>query len=307
MYDLVIIGGGPGGIAGGVYAARKKLKTALIAESFGGQSITSADIQNWIGTQSISGFDLAKNLQNHLRAQRRLEIIDGDLVIKVEKINNGFSVTTQQGKILETKTILICSGSRHRKLGILGERELDGKGVAYCSTCDAPLFSDKTVAVIGAGNAGLEAVRDLLSYAEKVYMLVRSEKIKGDPLTFDQIKSDQRVEIIYNAEAKEIFGQQFVTGLAYLDKPSNEMKKLELSGVFIEVGSMPNAEFLGDLVQKTPYSEIIVNAVNQQTSQLGIWAAGDVTMSPYRQNNISAGDAVKAILNIQEYLNGNRS
>ena len=307
MYDLVIIGGGPGGIAGGVYAARKKLKTALIAESFGGQSITSADIQNWIGTQSISGFDLAKNLENHLRAQRGLEIIDGDLVIKVEKINNGFSVATQQGKILETKTILICSGSRHRKLGILGERELDGKGVAYCSTCDAPLFSDKTVAVIGAGNAGLEAVRDLLSYAEKVYMLVRSEKIKGDPLTFDQIKSDQRVEIIYNAEAKEIFGQQFVTGLAYLDKPSNEMKKLELSGVFIEVGSMPNAEFLGDLVQKTPYSEIIVNAVNQQTSQLGIWAAGDVTMSPYRQNNISAGDAVKSILNIQEYLNGNRS
>src|SRR3989344_1932667 len=224
MYDLVIIGGGPGGIAGGVYAARKKLKTALIAESFGGQSITSADIQNWIGTQSISGFDLAKNLENHLRAQRGLEIIDGDLVIKVEKINNGFSVATQQGKILETKTILICSGSRHRKLGILGERELDGKGVAYCSTCDAPLFSDKTVAVIGAGNAGLEAVRDLLVYANKVYLLNRSEAIRGDAVTFESIKNDARGEVIMLAEAREILGDKFVSGLKYLDKKSNEVK-----------------------------------------------------------------------------------
>ncbi len=302
MYDLVIVGGGPGGVAAGIYAARKKIKAALITKDFGGQSVVSLDIQNWIGTPSISGFDLAKNLEAHVRAQDGLTIIDGDLAVSVEKKERGFLVTTENGQTLETKTILVCSGSHHKKLNVPGEDQLNGRGVAYCSTCDAPLFSGKTVAVVGAGNAGLEAVRDLLHYASKVYMLVRTDKVRGDALTFDTIKQDPKVEIIYFAQTQEILGKETVTGIKYLNTQDNQVRELPLDGVFVEIGSAPNSDFLGTLVEKTPAGEIVVNPLNQQTSQSGIWAAGDVTMLPYRQNNISAGDAVKALLNIQDYL-----
>src|SRR3989344_7524378 len=143
MYDLIIIGGGPAGVSAGIYAARKKIKTLLVADSFGGQSLVSADIQNWIGTKSLSGLELAKNLEEHLRAQEGIEIIDGDLVSAVQKLDGGFKVATKNGKSFETKTILVCSGSRRRRLGIPGEDRLDGKGVAWGSTCDAPLFGGK--------------------------------------------------------------------------------------------------------------------------------------------------------------------
>lgn len=302
MYDLVIIGGGPAGVSAGVYAARKKMKTLLISESFGGQSLVSADIQNWIGTKSVSGLDFAKMLEDHLRAQEGLEILDGDLVSKVEKLDGGFKVLTQNGKSFETKTILVCSGSRHKRLGIPGEDRLDAKGVAWCSTCDAPLFGGKIVAVIGAGNAGVEAVRDLLSYVSKVYMLVRSENIKGDTITFEEVKKSPKLEIIYNAEPKEILGDQFVTGLRYLDKKTNQEKELALGGVFVEIGSVPNAEFVKDLVKLDNWGQIIIDHKTQVTPQEGIWAAGDVSDVLYKQNNISAGDAIKAVLNIYDFL-----
>lgn len=303
MYDLIVIGGGPAGVAAGIYAARKKIKTLLIAESFGGQSLVSADIQNWIGTKSLSGFDLAKNLEEHLRAQEEIEIVAGDLVAKVEKSDGGFKVTTKAGKNFETKMLLVCSGSRRRRLGIPGEDKLDGKGLAWCSTCDAPLFKDKIVGVVGAGNAGLEAVRDLFPYAKKVYLINRSEKIRGDAVTLEEIKKDPRLEVINMAETKEILGDQFVSGIKYLDRTSNEEKELKLEGVFVEIGSLPNVEFLGDLVEKNKIKEIIVNCATQETSQPGIWAAGDVSTVIYKQNNISTGDAVKAVLNVYDYLN----
>lgn len=303
MYDVLIIGGGPGGIAAGIYASRKKLNAVIISESFGGQSVVSNDIQNWIGTESISGFDLAKNLEEHLRSHKDLEIMEGDLAVKVEKINSGFRVMTRGEKVIETKTILVTSGSRHRRLGIPGEDRLDGKGVVWCSTCDAPLFSGKDVAVIGAGNVGLEAVRDLLAYAEKIYLMLRSDTIKGDAQTLEEIKKNPKVEIMYQVEAREILGEDFVNGLDYFDKKDNQMKNLALGGVFVEIGTVPNVEFLSDLVKKNEYNAIVIDHATQRSSQLGIWAAGDVTDLPYRQNNISAGDAIKAVLNICDYLN----
>src|SRR5581483_7056574 len=168
MYDLIIIGGGPGGVAAGVYAARKKMKTLIITDTFGGQSVVSADVQNWICTKSISGFDLAKSLEEHLRAQPGIEIVENDLVASVEKKDAAFSVATKKGKTLETKYILLASGSRRKKLDVPGEKEFDGRGVVYCSICDAPLFGGKTVAVVGGGNSALEAVLDLLPYASKI-------------------------------------------------------------------------------------------------------------------------------------------
>ena len=302
MHDLIIIGAGPAGVGAGIYAARKKIKTLLITKDFGGQSLVSNDIQNWIGTKSLSGLDLAKNLEDHLRAQDGMEILDNDLVKKIEKASGFFKVSTEGGKTLETKTVLVCSGSRRRRLGIPGEDALDGKGIVWCSTCDAPLFSGKTVAVIGSGNSGLEAVRDLFAYAKKVYLLNRTNNIKGDAVTFELIKKDSRLEILYNAEIREIKGDNFVNGLTYFDKNSNALKKLEVEGVFIEIGSLPNSDFLGDLVKKNPFGEIIVDHRTQRSSAPGIWAAGDVSDVLYKQNNISTGDAIKAVLNIYNYL-----
>ena len=290
-------------MAAGVYAARKKIKSALIAESFGGQSFVSAEIQNWIGTKSISGFEWAKSLEDHLRAQEGIDIFDGDLAVKVEKAGASFQVKTKNGKTYDTQTILVVSGSRRKKLGVPGEKEFDGKGVAYCATCDAPLFKDKIVAVVGGGNAGLESVIDLLSYASKIYLLEFSDSLKGDPITQEKIKSSSKVEIIFNAKTVEILGDKFVIGLKYENEKTKEIKELKLDGVFVEIGSIPNADFVKDLVETNKFGEIIVNHKTQASSLPGIWAAGDVSDVLYKQNNISAGDAVKAVLNIDQYLN----
>lgn len=303
MYDTVIIGGGPGGIAAGVYAARKKLKLALITDNFGGQSLVSADIQNWIGTKSVSGLEFAQMLEEHLRVQEKIDIIYPDLVEKVEKSGEWFRVITKNGQKLETKTVLVTTGSRRKKLGIPGGKEFDGKGVVYCSTCDAPIFKNKTVAVIGGGNAGLEAVIDLLSYATKVYLLDFNGQLKGDPFTQEKIKSDSRVQIILKAKALEVVGDKLVTSLKYEDLETNQLKEIKLDGIFVEIGSVPNIEFVKDLVTTNKAGEITIDHKTQATSREGIWAAGDATDILYKQNNISAGDAVKAILNIYDYLN----
>lgn len=302
MFDLIIIGGGPGGVAAGVYAARKKIKTVLITDTFGGQSLVSADVQNWIGTKSVSGFDLGKMLEDHLRAQEGIEIVDGDLAVGVEKKPEGFVVKTEGGKNFETKYLLITSGSRRRKLGVPGEKEFDGKGVAYCSTCDAPIFKNKIVAVVGGGNAGLEAVVDLLPYASKIYLFERGEMLKGDPVTQEKLKPDPKVEIMMGVETKGILGEKFVTGLRYLVRKDNQVKDLKLDGVFVEIGLIPNSDFVKEFVELNKFGEIVVDHKTQRTSDPGIWAVGDVSDVLYKQNNISAGDAVKAVLNIYDVM-----
>ncbi len=302
LYDLVIIGGGPGGIAAGVYAARKKIKSAIIADDFGGASKVSADVQNWIGTRSISGYEWAKDMEGHLRAQEGIEIIKPDLVEKVEKLAEGFLITTKKGQKLETKTVLVTTGSARKKLGIPGEKEYDGKGVVYCSTCDAPIFQNKVVAIVGGGNAGLEAVMDALPYASKIYLLDHNETLKGDMVTQEKIKASPKVEIILRTEPIEILGDKFVTGMIYKDG-AGEAKELKLEGVFVEIGSYPNVSFVKDLVRTNEFGEIVVDHKTQATSQPGIWAAGDVSDVLYKQNNISAGDAIKALLNIVDHLN----
>jgi alkyl hydroperoxide reductase subunit F len=302
MYELIIIGGGPSGVAAGVYAARKKIKTLLITESFGGQSMVSENIENWIGSKSISGYDLAKNLEDHIRAQDGIELIDDDLVTGVKKTDNGFSVSTKDGKTFETKYIILASGSSRRKLNIPGDDKFEGKGVVYCSTCDAPLFKNKTVAVVGGGNSALESVMDLVSYASKVYLLVRSEILKGDPITQDAVKTHPNVEIIFNAVPQEIIGNDFVSGIKYKDAKTGELKELSLDGVFVEIGLIPNSDIVKGIVDLNEYGAVITNEKTQETSMPGIWAAGDVTDGLYKQNNISVGDGIKAVLNVYDHL-----
>lgn len=302
MYDLLIIGGGPASAASAVYASRKKLKTLLITEEWGGQSTVSAGIENWIGTKNVQGFDFAKMLEEHVRAQEDIEVVISDKATKIEKGNEHFKISTEKRNVYETRTVFIGSGARRRKLGIPGEKEYDGKGVAYCSTCDAPIFKDKDVAVIGGGNAGLEAALDLVPYAKSIKLLEYSDKLKGDPTTQDKVKASDKVEIILNAETLEVLGDKFVHGLKYKDRIIGEEKTLNVKGIFVEIGSIPNSDMTKNLVQMNKYGEIIVDHKNSRTSMLGIWAGGDVTDDPFKQNNISAGDGVKAALDIYNYL-----
>lgn len=320
MYDLIIIGGGPGGVAAGVYAARKKIKTLLITDSFGGQSLVSNDIQNWIGTKSISGFDLGKSLEEHLRSQKEIEIIDDALVTVVQKKDSGatgggFVVTTNTGKTFETKFVLIVSGSRRKRLGIPGEDAFDGKGVVFCTTCDAPLFGGKTVAVVGGGNSALEGVLDLIPYASIIYLIVRSEVLRGDPTTQEKVKSHPQVKILWNTAIEEIRGDKFVTGIRYKNtkvvddgaasgasEGTGKSKDLTLNGVFVEIGLVPNSDFIKDVAKLNDFGRIVVDGKTQQTSCPGVWAAGDVSDVLYDQNNISVGDSVKAVLNIYDQL-----
>ncbi len=293
-------------MAAGVYAARKKIRTLLIADSFGGQSLVSSDVQNWIGTKSVSGFGLAQMLEGHLRNyEKDIDIWDGDLVTKIGSPaggGKGFSVATKKGKKTETRALLVASGSRRRRLGVPGEDKFDGKGLAWCATCDAPLFQDKVVAVIGGGNAGLEAALTLNSYAKKLYLVQRSDRLKGDAITQEKVKSLKKMTVLFNSVTEEILGDQMLTGLRYKDVKSGKSKTLKLGGVFVEIGSVPNNDFVKHLVEVNDYNEIIVDHKTQKTSADGIWAAGDVSDVLYKQNNVSVGDAVKAVLNIFDYL-----
>ncbi len=306
MFDLIIIGGGPAGISAGIYAGRKKMKTALVTDFFGGQSVVSADIQNFIGIPSISGFALAEQMEKHVRAQEDVEIIDGDRAVSVEeRMENGkkwFVIKTQNGKTLEGKTLLMTAGSKRRKLNIPGEKEFDGKGVAYCATCDAPMFKDKKVIVVGGGNAGLESARDLLEYAREVYIFEYKDTLKGDPITIEKIQSSPKAKIITGVQLLEITGDTLVREVKYKIVKTGDEKTIDVDGVFVEIGWIPNSDLVRELVKLNGMGEIEVDHKTQKTSHPRIWAAGDIADVLYKQNNISIGDAVKAVLNIHDYL-----
>jgi len=306
MFDLIIVGGGPAGISAGIYAGRKKIKSLLITDVFGGQSVVSADIQNFIGIKSISGFELARQMERHLRAQDGIEIMEGDRVDSIEEKSDGekkwFAVKTEGGKTFETKTLLLAAGSKRRKLNIPGEKEFDGKGVAYCATCDAPMFKDKKVVVVGGGNAGLESALDLLQYASEVNIFEYKDALKGDPVTIEKIQSNPKTKILTETQLLEIIGDTLVRRVKYKVIKTGEEKIMDVEGVFIEIGWVPNSDLVQGLVEINGMKEIIVNHQTQQSSHPLIWAAGDIADVRYKQNNISIGDAVKAVLNIYEYL-----
>lgn len=303
MYETIIIGGGPAAVAAGVYAARKQIKTALFAAQIGGQSVVSDGIENWIGEPVISGPDLAIKLKKHLEAQNEsIDLFIGKKVERVEKSEDGTFVVFSGEESYQTKTIVVCSGGRHRRMNVPGEAEFEGKGVAFCATCDAPFFKDREVAVIGGGNSGLEAVVDLMAYAKKIYLIARKDELRGDPITQEKIKTSDQVEIIYSAEASKVLGNVMVEGLEYTKVEDGEKTEISVQGVFVEIGSVPNSEIVSDFVDTDEWGNIVVDFADQSTSCQGVFAAGDVTNALYRQNNIAAGDAIKALLSAHEYL-----
>lgn len=308
IYDTIIIGGGPAAAAAAVYAGRKQMRTLLVTKDFGGQSVVSDDIQNWIGEPHISGVELAQKLEKHVRAMAEsVEIKIGETVSVVDKIASvenrphDFVVRTLKGEY-EAKTVIVASGARRRQMGVPGEDKFNGKGVAYCSTCDAPLFKNKAVAVVGGGNAGLEAVIDLLPYATQIYLCERGSAPKGDKVTLEKIVANNKVKILTNVAVQEVTGEQFVSGLKIVNTSTNSEQVLPVQGVFVEIGSVPNSEMVKNLAETDKFGQIIINSRDATTSCLGLFAAGDVTDDPFKQNNISAGDGVRAALSAYAYV-----
>lgn len=299
MHDLIIVGGGPAGIAAGVYAARKHLKTVLIAEEWGGQSTVSEGIENWIGTVKISGTNLAKSLKEHLDAYKgdQVETVN-DRAIKLERNGNDFKLTTKTGKEFIAKAVFVASGAARRKLDVPGAALHENKGLTYCASCDGPLYAGADVAVIGGGNAGFETAAQLLAYAKSVTLLNHGADFKADPVTVEKVLQHPNMKAISNAETVEVKGDPFVSGLIYKDLSTGELHEIAVSGIFVEIGVIPNTDFTSGLLALDPLKRVKADPRNQRTSVEGIWAAGDCTDELYHQNNIAAGDAVKALEDI---------
>ena len=302
-YDLIIIGGGPAGTAAGVYASRKQLKTLFITKEWGGQSTVSPDIQNWIGSPSISGTDLAKSLKNHLEtyAGDILTIINNQLVTALSKNEDGVNeVTLENGETHQATAVLIAAGSTRRRLDVPGADEFEHKGLTYCATCDGPLFAGQDVAVIGGGNAGFETAAQLLAYAKSVTLLHTGDSYKADPVTVEKVLAHPNMTGVLNARTTGVEGEKFVKGLTY--DVNGDSHKLDVTGVFVEIGMLPNTDFAADVVELDDYKRIVIDPWTQQTSAKNVWAAGDCTNIKYHQNNISAGDGVKALEDIYIHL-----
>ncbi len=306
-YDLVIIGGGPAGVSAGVYAARKKLKTLLILAEWGGQSIVSEKIYNWIGTPSIGGNELAENFKNHILANAKseanpdstLEVKEGEKVNNIQKISEGlFEIQTESGEKFQSKTILISTGSGRRKLEAKNADRLEHKGLTYCASCDGPLFADMDVVVAGGGNAGFESAAQLLAYCKSVTLLHRSETFRADEVTVEKVSKNPKFKAIKNVDILEIKGEKFVEGIVYKDKNTGIETELPVSGIFVEIGQIPNTSFAKDILPLDEIGRIKIDPMTQKTEVSGIWAAGDCTNVLYHQNNIAAGDAVRALEDI---------
>lgn len=304
MHDLIIIGGGPAGIAAGVYASRKRVSTILIAEEIGGQSTVSEGVENWIGTVKIPGSELANSLKTHLEAYKDtvLTPVIGERVEKLEKVEGGYRATTGDGKFYEARAVLIASGASRKRLDIPGADTFEHKGLTYCASCDGPLFAGQDVVVVGGGNAGLETAAQLLAYAKTVTLVHRRSTYRAEPITLEKVLAHPNMRALPDHTPVEVLGEKFVSGFKVRNNVSGEETILPVTGIFVEVGVNPNTGFAKDLVQLDEVGRIVADPRNQHTSVEGIWAAGDCTDELYHQNNIAAGDGVKALEDIYQWL-----
>jgi alkyl hydroperoxide reductase subunit F len=295
VYELIIIGGGPAGTTAAVYAARKKMDFAVFATNIGGQVTLSSMIENYTGFQYITGEELTGKFQEHLEKHKfKLEMEE---VKKVEKEDNLFRVKTDTDTYL-SKTVIVATGRKPRELGVPGEEKFKGRGVTYCATCDAPLFENLDVAVVGGGNAGLEAVLQLTKIAKSLYLIEREPKLRADPVLVEKAKASDKVEIWTDTQVVEIGGDKTIRGLKV--KRNGKETLLPVQGVFVEIGSVPNSDIV-DFVEKNHWGEIMVNC-KCETSVPGLFAAGDVTDVPEKQIVVAAGEGCKAALSAFRYL-----
>ncbi|MCL5795118.1 MAG: FAD-dependent oxidoreductase, partial [Patescibacteria group bacterium] len=281
IYDVAIIGAGPAGLGAALYCARRKLKTIVLSKELGGQASWSARVENYLGFKSLSGVELTNKFKDHIK-NYQVELKINKEIKSIKKINKIFSITTMNADLIKAKTVIICAGKVPRRLEIPGEKEFEKKGIAFCATCDAPLFSGKNVAVIGGGNAALDSALHLERYARKVYLITCNNDFIGEAQRIEKVKKSPKIESFTNADTKKITGKNFVEGIELKNRNTNKKTKLAVSGIFIEVGSLPATGFLTKLLKLNNQGEIIINNKNK-TSVSGIFAAGDITNCPYKQ------------------------
>lgn len=300
IYDLIIVGGGPAGISAGIYAARKKMKTLLITKDFLGQTAKTGEVDNYLGYPEIDGTALMGKFENHLR-KFDVDIKEGETVTKITKQEN-FSVATADKETFKSKTVVVASGRDPRPLEVSGEKDFIGKGVSYCSICDAPLFKDKKVAVVGGGNAGFESALDLAKYAQSVYIFECQDTVKADEILQDKVAANDKIMVHLNKVMKQIEGKDFVQSLSYRDSKTERNFQIPVHGVFIQIGSIPATGFLKGLCDFNKRDEVIVDFQTCATSCPGLFAAGDINDSRWKQIVIAAGEGARAALSAHDYL-----
>ncbi len=302
-FDLLVVGGGPAGAAAAVYAARKGIRTGVVAERFGGQVLDTLGIENLISVPHTEGPKLAMALEQHVK-EYAVDIMNLQRAEALKPAQNGelAEVRLGSGAVLKAKTVVLATGARWREMNVPGEREYRGRGVAYCPHCDGPLFKGKRVAVIGGGNSGVEAAIDLAGIVAHVTLLEFDSAMRADAVLQKKLHSLPNVTVILNAQTSEVSGDgNKVDGLLYLDRPSGESRRIELEGIFVQIGLLPNTDWLKGTLALSPRGEIEIDA-RGQTSAPGIFAAGDATTVPYKQIVIAMGEGAKASLGAFDYL-----
>ncbi|MEK4253938.1 MULTISPECIES: alkyl hydroperoxide reductase subunit F [unclassified Ureibacillus] len=299
-FDVLVIGGGPAGASAAIYAARKGIRTGIVAERFGGQILDTLTIENFISVKETEGPKLAKALEEHVK-EYPVDIMNLQRVKHLEKNGDLIEVELENGAVLKSKTVIIATGARWRNINVPGEQEFKNKGVAYCPHCDGPLFAGKDVAVIGGGNSGVEAAIDLAGIVNHVTVLEFNDHLKADEILQNRLHSLPNVTVITNAATKEITGTDKVNGLTYVDRATGEEKHIELAGVFVQIGLVPNTDWLEGTLERNKIGEIIVDKKGA-TSIPGVFAAGDCTDGPYNQIIISMGSGAIAALSAFDYL-----
>lgn len=301
VYDIVIIGGATSGLTAGIYAARKKLNAVILTKEIGGQTLQTESIENFPGFEKISGPELIDKIKEQVQ-KYGLPIKSGIEVKSISKTDDIFEIATNTPDEIKAKSVIIATGKNPRRLNAPGEKEFENKGVVYCSTCDAPLFGGKDVAVAGSGNSGLNSAFDLLKYANNIYVLESADTIKGDEFLQEKLKKSGKVIFMTGVDIKEIKGAKFMEEVVYLDKKSGEEKSLKAQGLFVNVGWSPSSSFVKGFLKTNEYEEIIIDLKTNETSVKGVFAAGDVTDVKYKQCVIAAGEGAKAALSAYDYL-----
>ncbi|WP_375737799.1 alkyl hydroperoxide reductase subunit F [Pseudomonas boanensis] len=303
-FDVLVIGGGPAGASAAIYAARKGIRTGVAAERFGGQVLDTMAIENFISVQETEGPKLARALEEHVK-QYEVDIMNlqrASALIPAQGEGELHEVRFESGASLKAKTVILSTGARWREMNVPGEQEYRGRGVAYCPHCDGPLFKGKRVAVIGGGNSGVEAAIDLAGIVAHVTLIEFDDKLRADAVLQKKLGSLPNVTVIRSALTTEVKGDgQKVTGLAYKDRTTDQLRTVDLEGIFVQIGLLPNSEWLKGVVELSPRGEIIVDAKGQ-TNIHGVFAAGDVTTVPYKQIVIAVGEGAKASLSAFDHL-----
>lgn len=296
-HDVVVVGGGPAGLTAAIYAARRALKTLIVSMDIGGQMALTNSIENYPGYEEIDGPTLGQKMLT--QAEKSGATLVTAEITRVEKKDDGFVLYTGDNQKFETRTVIMAFGLTPRELEVPGEKDLAGRGVAYCATCDGPLYKGKTVAVVGGGNSAMDAAEYLSKIVAKVYLLVRQSQLKGEDVLIQRVSCDPKVELIFDALSKEIKGSSKVESLVYESK--NETKEIKVDGVFVEIGHIAKTDWVKDLLDLTELHEIKINA-DCETNVPGIFAAGDISQIAYKQVVISAGEGAKAALQAYKYL-----